>query len=66
LGRRVEAAEIPEISALGAAELAWTTLGEPTGWAGKRTYRSFDPSEATPRSTLRAQWADALAGVRTR
>ncbi|HWD82650.1 MAG TPA: FGGY family carbohydrate kinase [Kribbella sp.] len=65
LGRGVEAAEIPEISALGAAELAWTTLGEPTGWAGKRTYRSFDPDESTPCSTLRAQWADALAGVRT-
>ncbi|MFF0338816.1 FGGY family carbohydrate kinase [Kribbella sp. NPDC004875] len=65
LGAPVQAAEIAEVSALGAAELAWTTLGETTGWAQKRTSRSFEPSlDDTERTRRRAEWATAVAGVR--
>ncbi|MGW7682540.1 FGGY family carbohydrate kinase [Kribbella sp. NPDC054772] len=67
LGAPVQAAEVAEVSALGAAELAWTTLGETTGWAQKRTSRSFDPSlDDTERARRRAEWATAVAGVRVR
>ena len=48
LGHPVEVADVPEISALGAAELAWTTLGQSTTWSSTRTYRVFEPTLATP------------------
>ena len=67
LGHPVEAADVAEISALGAAELAWTTLGVTTGWAARRTYRTFEPGrDAGDRGRLRAQWAGAVASVRVR
>jgi glycerol kinase len=67
LGRRVEAADVPEISALGVAELAWSTLGEPTGWAGKRTFRTFEPGPgAGDRDRRRTAWTQAVAAVRTK
>jgi glycerol kinase len=66
LGHPVEAADVPEISALGVAELAWSTLGEKTGWARRRTYRAFEPAlDPAPRIRRRANWADAVASVRT-
>ncbi|WP_460664611.1 FGGY family carbohydrate kinase [Kribbella swartbergensis] len=66
LGHPVEAADVAEISALGAAELAWTTLGETTDWAAKRTARIFEPSiDADARATRRTQWSEAVAAVRT-
>jgi glycerol kinase len=66
LGRPVQAAEVPEISALGVAELAWTTLGETTGWAARRTFRTFDPDlDATRRGKLRAGWSAAVAATRS-
>ena len=65
LGRPVEAADVPEASALGAAELAWTTLGATTGWAARRSYRTFEPRlDAAARAELRTQWAAAVASVR--
>ncbi|WUJ74251.1 FGGY family carbohydrate kinase [Kribbella soli] len=67
LGRPVEAADVPEVSALGAAELAWTTLGATTGWAARRSYRTFEPRlDAAARAGLRTQWAGAVAAVRVR
>ncbi|TCC23270.1 FGGY family carbohydrate kinase [Kribbella sindirgiensis] len=67
LGHPVEAADVPEISALGVAELAWTTLGETTDWAGKRSFRTFDPGiDAGDRDRRRAEWAQAVASVRVR
>ncbi|WP_432885727.1 FGGY family carbohydrate kinase [Kribbella sp. CA-245084] len=67
LGRPVEAADVPEVSALGAAELAWTTLGATTGWAARRSYRTFEPRlDAATRAELRTQWARAVASVRVR
>jgi glycerol kinase len=67
LGQPVEAADVPEISALGVAELAWTTLGETTGWAGKRSFRTFEPGpDVGDRARRRAEWAQAVASVRVR
>jgi glycerol kinase len=67
LGAPVQAAEVAEVSALGAAELAWTTLGETTGWARKRTCRSFEPSlDDVERTRRRVEWTTAVAGVRVR
>ena len=66
LGHPVEAANVAEISALGAADLAWTTLGEATAWADTRPTRLFKPAiDATTRAARRAAWAEAVAGVRT-
>ncbi|MFD7153646.1 FGGY-family carbohydrate kinase [Kribbella sp. NPDC059898] len=66
LGRPVEAADVPEISALGAAELAWSTLGATTDWSKDRTYRRFDPYLApADRAERRAGWSAAVTAVRT-
>jgi glycerol kinase len=66
LGHPVEAANVAEISALGAAELAWTTLGAPTSWADNRTTRLFEPSiDAGSRAAHRTHWAESVAAVRT-
>ncbi|GAA1575711.1 MULTISPECIES: FGGY family carbohydrate kinase [Kribbella] len=66
LGRPVQAADVPEISALGAAELAWSTLGATTGWSKTRTYRRFEP-HLTPeaRTDRRAGWSAAVTTTRT-
>ena len=64
LGHPVEAADVPEISALGTAELAWTTLGASTNWSTHRTYRHFDPTP-TDRSHRRAAWSAAVTTTRT-
>lgn len=66
LGHPVEAAVVAEISALGTAELAWATLGAPTGWADKRTNRLFQPTiDPTTRAHRRTHWTTALTSVRT-
>ncbi|GAA3131988.1 glycerol kinase [Kribbella aluminosa] len=80
LGRPVEAADVPEISALGVAELAWSTLdahttrstsvssrgsGSRTPWAARRTFRTFEPV-AADRARRRDEWAAAVAAVRVR
>ncbi|MEU4604812.1 FGGY family carbohydrate kinase [Kribbella sp. NPDC023972] len=66
LGRPVEASNVAEVSALGAAELAWATLGETTAWADKRTARTFEPAiDAGSRATRRTDWSKAIASVRT-
>jgi glycerol kinase len=67
LGHPVEAADVPEISALGAAELAWSTLGEPTGWSKHRAYRTYNPTlPASARTHLRTAWLAAVAAVSAR
>jgi glycerol kinase len=70
LGHPVEAADVAEISALGTAELAWTTLdaARPAfdAWATTRPTRVFEPSiDADARATRRTRWAEAVAAVRT-
>ncbi|GAA1114093.1 FGGY-family carbohydrate kinase [Kribbella jejuensis] len=64
LGHPVEAADVPEISALGAAELAWTTVGASTNWSQHRTYRHFTPT-ATDRTHRRTTWSTAVTATRT-
>ncbi|GAA3591930.1 FGGY-family carbohydrate kinase [Kribbella ginsengisoli] len=64
LGFGVEVSDVAEISALGAAELAWTTLGQATGWAEQRTTRVFEPTlDQSARRRQRAHWAGAVAAV---
>jgi len=66
LGHPVEAADVAEISALGAAELAWTTLGATTNWADQRSARLFEPAiDADSRAHLRSAWAAAVTSART-
>ncbi|MGW1340958.1 FGGY-family carbohydrate kinase [Kribbella sp. NPDC002412] len=66
LGHPVEASDVAEVSALGAAELAWTALGEATGWADKRSARVFEPGlDAGSRASRRTTWSQAVAAVRT-
>ncbi|WP_432936668.1 FGGY-family carbohydrate kinase [Kribbella sp. CA-253562] len=66
LGHRVEASDIAELSALGAAELAWSTLGATTGWSERRSLRAFEPAiDDSSRKQRRARWADAVAKVLT-
>ncbi|MGZ0149481.1 FGGY family carbohydrate kinase [Kribbella sp. WER1] len=66
LGCAVEAADVPEISALGVAELAWTSLGATIGWSKDRTYRRFEPRLAAPaRTERRTAWSTAVATTRT-
>ncbi|MFC9694226.1 glycerol kinase [Kribbella sp. NPDC056951] len=65
LGCPVEVADVAEISALGAAELAWTALGRTTSWAEQRPTRVFEPTlDRTSREVRRARWASAVAAVR--
>ncbi len=64
LGFPVEVSDVAEISALGAAELAWTTLGQRTGWAEQRPTRVFEPTlDQTGREQQRAHWANAIASA---
>ncbi|MFI7060295.1 FGGY family carbohydrate kinase [Kribbella sp. NPDC050124] len=66
LGHPVEASDVAEVSALGAAELAWTTLGETTGWADSRSARTFEPAiDAASRANRRTHWSAAVAATRT-
>jgi glycerol kinase len=65
LGRDVEVADVPEVSALGVAKLAWRALGRegawPTGSSG-RIYRPImDPNE---RRRRRDHWAGELTRTR--
>jgi len=66
LGHRVEVADVAEVSALGAAQLAWEHLGAITGWAERRgPARAFEPAiDPTTRRRLRARWAAAVDATR--
>jgi glycerol kinase len=65
LGRDVEVADVPEVSALGVAKLAWRALGREGAWpAGSsgRIYRPImDPSE---RRRRRDHWAGEITRTR--
>lgn len=64
LGFAVEVSDVAEISALGAAELAWTTLAQTTGWAGQRPTRVFEPTlDLAGREQQRAHWSNAIASA---
>jgi glycerol kinase len=64
LGREVEVSEVPEVSALGAAKLAWRTLGHADDWPDRsgRIYRpGMDRSE---RRMHRDHWAGEISRTR--
>jgi len=65
LGREVEVSEVAEVSALGAAKLAWQTLGHGSAWPNSssgRIYRPLlDPNE---RRRRREHWAGEIKRTR--
>ncbi|HEU5484000.1 MAG TPA: FGGY family carbohydrate kinase [Microlunatus sp.] len=65
LGRPVEVADLPEVSALGAAELARRRLGgEP---APRPAARVFEPSlSSDEREVRRSRWRDEVSWLRSR
>jgi glycerol kinase len=62
LGREVEVAEVAEVSALGAAKLAWRSFGQEAAWPNDRSGRIYrpimDPSERRQR---RRHWAGEIS-----
>ena len=65
LGREVELSEMAEVSALGAAKLAWHALGQESAWptySSGKIYRSIlDPTERRQR---RQHWAGEISRTR--
>jgi glycerol kinase len=67
LDRDVQVGEVAEVSALGAARLAWARLGRETSWpsdGGGRTYSPRLPE--TQRRDQRRRWAAEVARTRYR
>jgi glycerol kinase len=65
LGREVEVGEVTEVSALGAARLAWRVLGRERTWptvSGGRIYRPG--MDRTERHQHRLSWAGAISRTR--
>lgn len=66
LGCPVQVAAVPELSALGVAQLAWRALDEPADWAAHRQGRTVEPAlPAADREVRRDGWRAALAGSPT-
>jgi glycerol kinase len=65
LGREVEVGEVAEVSALGAAKLAWRMLGREAAWpvaSSGRVYRpALDPTEGREH---RQRWAREIGRTR--
>ena len=62
LGREVEVAEVAEVSALGAAKLAWRTLGQEAAWPSYRSGRIYRPiMDASERGRRRRRWAGEIS-----
>jgi glycerol kinase len=64
LGREVEVSEVAEVSALGAAKLAWRTLGRADDWPGRsgRIYRPV--MDRRERRVRRDHWAGEIDRTR--
>jgi glycerol kinase len=65
LGRDLEVSEVAEVSALGAAKLAWRALGHADAWpsnSGGRIYRPL--VSANERHRRRAHWAGEINRTR--
>jgi glycerol kinase len=65
LGRDVQVGDVAEVSALGAARLAWSALGREVDWpaAGAVYHPGIDPDE---RRRRRGHWAGEVARTRVR
>ena len=62
LGREVEVAEVAEVSALGAAKLAWRSLGQEAAWPNDRSGRTYRPiMDASERRRRRRHWAREIS-----
>jgi glycerol kinase len=62
LGREVEVAEVAEVSALGAAKLAWRSLGQEAAWPSDRSGRIYRPiMDASERRRRRRHWAGEIS-----
>jgi glycerol kinase len=67
LGRDVQIGEVAEISALGAARLAWAALGQQDSWPADGGGRTYAPALPEPeRRRRRARWAGEVARTRYR
>lgn len=65
LGRGVQIGEVAEISALGAARLAWATLGQQASWPSTSSGRSYVPELPEPeRQRRRRRWAEEVRRTR--
>jgi len=65
LGRVVEVAEVPEVSALGVAQLCWQSLAAVPDWADTRRRTGFHPElDAVERARRRGLWSDAVRRAR--
>jgi glycerol kinase len=65
LGREVEVAEVAEVSALGAAKLAWRALGDGAAWPTASNGRIYLPIlDATERASRRRRWAGEISRTR--
>lgn len=67
LGLAVQVGEVAEVSALGAARLAWTSLGRADSWPSRDGGAVYHPKlEATDRRHLRRRWAGEVSRTRYR
>jgi glycerol kinase len=67
LGRAVQVGEVAEVSALGAARLAWATLGERSSWPAGDGGKVYEPVLPEPdRQRRRRQWAGEIGRTRYR
>jgi glycerol kinase len=64
LGRTVEVAGVAEVSALGAAKLAWQTLGHGTEWTHATGSVRHGTLAEPDRARYRAHWANEIARAR--
>ena len=65
LGRDVEVAEVAEVSALGAAKLAWRALGNGAAWPTASHGRIYSPIlDAIERGSRRRRWAVEISRTR--
>jgi glycerol kinase len=65
LGREVAVSDIPEVSALGAAKLAWRTLGREDAWPTDRSGRIYRPIvDSSERRRRREHWAGEIKRTR--
>jgi glycerol kinase len=65
LGREVEVSDIAEVSALGAAKLAWRALGYAAAWPSGHNGRIYRPiGEPNERRRRRDQWAREINRTR--
>jgi glycerol kinase len=62
LGRDVQVSEVAEVSALGAAKLAWRALGQQDAWPSETSGRIYVPiMDSSERRRQRERWAGEIA-----